>query len=209
MPSTTRSFQTRLDAVTADHARREADRCGLSLEEWVVSVLRRELSSGLSMPPARPLPPSSPTPRRSIDDPRRPSPHRGPGRRLLPDRVHPRRLRRHRPLPHGRHLAGPRRRPSGSPRRPRRPARSLPRSTPGRRTPAPRAPPPRARRPARPPAEWHALVTRGLFAAKPLATAVYEGELARGLRALGYEVRADAHGFVRILGVPEAAIDVF
>ncbi len=43
MPSTTRSFQTRLDAVTADHARREADRCGLSLEEWVVSVLRREL----------------------------------------------------------------------------------------------------------------------------------------------------------------------
>lgn len=43
MPSTTHSFQTRLDAVTADHARREADRCGISLEEWVESVLRREL----------------------------------------------------------------------------------------------------------------------------------------------------------------------
>lgn len=43
MPSTTRSFQIRLDSVTAAHAHREADRCGMPLGEWVESVLRREL----------------------------------------------------------------------------------------------------------------------------------------------------------------------
>lgn len=41
---------------------------------------------------------------------------------------------------------------------------------------------------------WRALATSGIFKAVPLARAVYHAELARGLRALGYEVRADAGG---------------
>jgi conjugative relaxase-like TrwC/TraI family protein len=59
------------------------------------------------------------------------------------------------------------------------------------------------------PAEWRALEPRGLFAAQSLATAVYHAELARELQALGYEVRADARGYVRIAGIPEEVLKTF
>jgi conjugative relaxase-like TrwC/TraI family protein len=58
-------------------------------------------------------------------------------------------------------------------------------------------------------AEWRALEPRGLYAAQSLGTAIYHAELARELQALGYEVRANPRGLVRILGIPEAALAAF
>jgi hypothetical protein len=36
-------LQTRVDPATAARARLRADRCGLSISEWIADVLRREL----------------------------------------------------------------------------------------------------------------------------------------------------------------------
>jgi conjugative relaxase-like TrwC/TraI family protein len=47
------------------------------------------------------------------------------------------------------------------------------------------------------PGEWRALEPHGLFSAQGLGTAVYQVELGRELQALGYEVHADARGFVQ------------
>jgi conjugative relaxase-like TrwC/TraI family protein len=57
--------------------------------------------------------------------------------------------------------------------------------------------------------QWRALEPSGLFAAQSLATAIYQAELARGLQALGYEVRANTRGHVRIVGIPDEALAAF
>jgi conjugative relaxase-like TrwC/TraI family protein len=61
----------------------------------------------------------------------------------------------------------------------------------------------------RAPGEWRALESRGLYRAQRLATAAYRVELARELQALGYDVRANAEGNVRIAGVPEEVVTHF
>jgi conjugative relaxase-like TrwC/TraI family protein len=57
----------------------------------------------------------------------------------------------------------------------------------------------------RPDGAWRALESRSLFRVQSLATATYHLELARELGALGYDLRVDARGHVRIAGIPEAA----
>ena len=57
----------------------------------------------------------------------------------------------------------------------------------------------------RPDGAWRALESRSLFRVQSLATATYHLELARELQALGYGVRVDGRGHVRIAGIPEAA----
>ncbi|HEY6323267.1 MAG TPA: MobF family relaxase, partial [Thermoanaerobaculia bacterium] len=57
--------------------------------------------------------------------------------------------------------------------------------------------------------EWRALEPRDLFAEQLHVTAIYQAELARELQALGYEVRADAQGLVRIAGISEEVIESF
>ncbi|HVT60183.1 MAG TPA: MobF family relaxase [Thermoanaerobaculia bacterium] len=57
--------------------------------------------------------------------------------------------------------------------------------------------------------QWRALEPSGLYAGQSLATAIYHAELARGLQALGYEVRANTRGHVRIAGIPEEALATF
>ncbi len=62
---------------------------------------------------------------------------------------------------------------------------------------------------ARKAGEWRALEPRGLYAAQRLATAVYHAEIARGLQGLGYEVRANSRGYVRIVGLAEGGLAAF
>jgi conjugative relaxase-like TrwC/TraI family protein len=57
--------------------------------------------------------------------------------------------------------------------------------------------------------EWRALEPLGMYRAQRLATAAYQTELGRELQVLGYEVAANAQGFVRIIGVPEAVVAHF
>jgi conjugative relaxase-like TrwC/TraI family protein len=57
----------------------------------------------------------------------------------------------------------------------------------------------------RPDGAWRALESRSLFRVQSLATATYHLELARELQALGYDIRVDAPGHVRIAGIPEPA----
>jgi conjugative relaxase-like TrwC/TraI family protein len=59
------------------------------------------------------------------------------------------------------------------------------------------------------PGEWRALEPRAMFAAQRLATAIYHAELARELQALGYQVHADARGFVRIAGISDEVLKEF
>ena len=61
----------------------------------------------------------------------------------------------------------------------------------------------------RPDGAWRALESRSLFAVQSLATATYHLELAHEVQALGYELRIDGRGHVRIAGIPEAARRAF
>ncbi len=55
---------------------------------------------------------------------------------------------------------------------------------------------------------WKALHPAGMYRAHRFATALYRHELAKGLKALGYEIHHHAHGF-EILGVPRSLIERF
>jgi conjugative relaxase-like TrwC/TraI family protein len=55
---------------------------------------------------------------------------------------------------------------------------------------------------------WKALHPAGMYRAHRYATNLYRHELAKGLRALGYEIDNQAKGF-EIKGVPRSVIDRF